>query len=68
MLGLCCYTWTFSACSGQGLLFIVVQGLLFIVVHGLLIAVASMLWSTGPRAHMLQELWLVSSVVAECKV
>ena len=60
MLGLCCYTWTFSACSGQGLL--------FIVVHGLLIAVASMLWSTGPRAHMLQELWLVSSVVAECKV
>ena len=29
--GLCCCTWTFSSCSGQGLRFTAVQGLLIAV-------------------------------------
>ena len=39
VLGLCCYTWAFSSCGEQGLL--------FVVVHGLLITVASLVVEHG---------------------
>ena len=40
VLGICCYTWAFSSCSQQGLLFIVMHRLLTVVAslvveHGL---------------------------------
>ena len=30
-LGLCCFAWTFSSCTEQGLLFVAVQGFLIVV-------------------------------------
>ena len=46
VLGLCCYTWTFSSCGERGLL--------FVVVRELLIAVASLVAEHRLKAHWLQ--------------
>ena len=48
MLGLSCFQWAFCICNKQGLL--------FIVMYRLLIEVASLVQSTGSRAHRLQQL------------
>ena len=53
MLGLLCYSKTFSSCGEQGLP--------FIEVRVLLIEVASLVTEHGLWAHGLQQLWLVGS-------
>ena len=50
-------------CCTRGLSVVVVSGDYFLAVHGHRSVVASLLGSTGPRAHRVQRLQLAGSVV-----
>ena len=55
VLGLCCWVWAFSSCSGRGLLFLAVRRLLTVV--------ASLVVEHRLQACGLQQLWHLGSVV-----
>ena len=55
VLGLCCWVWGFSSCSGQGILFVAVRRLLTVV--------ASLVVDHRLQACGLQQLWHLGSVV-----
>ena len=74
VLGLHCCTWSFSSCSGQGLLFAGAcashcsgfscwGARLWYMGFSCCTTQAQQLWLTGPRAYRLQQLWLLGSIV-----